>query len=747
MQPVDEFNDIFQLAAELVKFTERSLFLTGKAGTGKTTFLHHIRENISKNVIVAAPTGVAAINAGGTTLHSLFQLPFEPHIPDGQHSPAHYFKLHKNKIDMLRELELLIIDEVSMLRADLLDAIDYVLRHYRHSDQPFGGVQMLYIGDMFQLPPVVKSDEWNILGKYYHSPFFFHAKAIEKSPPLYIELKKIYRQNEQHFIDILNKIRNNHIAASELDFLNTLYNPAFELPKDEKYIILSTHNYKADVINNAELGKLPSKEHVYRAIVESNFPESSYPTDFELKLKQDAQIMFVKNDSGDDRRYYNGKLGTVVKLETDKITVELEQSHTLIEVTREKWTNIKYSLDRESGKILEDELGSFTQFPIRPAWAITIHKSQGLTFERAVIDAGQAFASGQVYVALSRCTTFAGIVLLSKITPAGIKTDPEVIEFARREQTMNEIRHILDVERPKYLRKALTNIFDWTPLLDLSNALLNLVAERTLPNREAAQDLALNIKTTVWNQSGVAEKFKDQLNRLLNTAESTGNVAPLKERMQKAALYFYRDLKDIVITPLDKHLADLKKVSKVKQYQQAVTEIRNGFASFVTRLKNIEYGSVSLTEGIVFDEPKPAAEQSNPKTEPAKRFPEQSRPKTEPAKRFPEQSRPKTGKQPEKGASHRISLEMFKEGKTIDEIAAERTLSPTTIEGHLASFVSTGEIDIKELVPEEKIKVIAPLLENLDIMSSISEVKNQLGSNYSYGEIRAVLYYVKKSGQ
>ena len=717
MQPVDNFNEIFQLASELIRFTERSLFLTGKAGTGKTTFLHHIRENISKNTVVAAPTGVAAINAGGITLHSLFQLPFEPYVPDGKHGLSHYFKLHKNKIDMLRELELLVIDEVSMLRADVLDSIDYVLRHYRHSDQPFGGVQMLYIGDMFQLPPVVKFDEWDILGKYYPSPFFFHAKAIEKSQPLYIELKKIYRQNEQYFIDILNKIRNNNIAPDELDFLNKLYNPTFEPPKDKSYVILSTHNYKADVINNAELAKLRSKEYVYRAVVNANFPESSYPTESELRLKEGSQIMFIKNDSGDERRYYNGKLGTVSKLETDKIFVELEQSKTIIEVTREKWTNIKYSLDKENGKIIEDELGSFTQFPIRPAWAITIHKSQGLTFERAVIDAGQAFASGQVYVALSRCTTFSGIVLLSKITPSGIKTDPEVIEFARREKTTNEIRHILEVERPKYLRKALINTFDWMPLLELSNAFLNLVAERTQPKHEEAQDIALNIKTIVWKQSGVAEKFKDQLNRLLTAVEQTGETAQLKERMQKAVIYFHKDLLDSVIVPLDRHIEDLKKISKVKQYRQAVTEIRNGFDAFLARLKSVQYGEILLTEGMVFEEV---------------------------ARPVPEPSKPSGGKQPEKGSSHRISLEMFKSGKTIDEIALERNLSHTTIEGHLASFISTGEIGITELVPEEKVKVIAPLLENMHVLSAISEVKNQLGKNYSYSEIRAVLYHVKK---
>ncbi|HET9052915.1 MAG TPA: AAA family ATPase, partial [Cyclobacteriaceae bacterium] len=404
----DESNVTFSLAADFINHTSKSVFLTGKAGTGKTTFLKYICENTYKNFVVAAPTGVAAINAGGVTLHSLFQLPFGIYLPL-HHVPevhshvqvttrATLFKnlqLSKSKRDLLQELELLIIDEVSMVRCDMLDAMDVILKTVRKNQRPFGGVQVLFIGDLYQLSPVAKGEEWRMLRGYYQSPYFFDSKVVLDSPPLCIELKKIYRQNEQVFIDLLNNVRNNVATVQDLALLNARLTTE---ENTEGYVTLTTHNDKANAINARELAKLPDEEHAFPATIQNEFSEKSYPTDPVLTLKKGARIMFIKNDTSEEKKYYNGKMATVTGIEGDTVTVEFDQGGVL-ELTRETWRNIRYRYNNDTDEIDEEELGSFIQFPIRLAWAITIHKSQGLTFQHAIIDAGSSFATGQVYVA------------------------------------------------------------------------------------------------------------------------------------------------------------------------------------------------------------------------------------------------------------------------------------------------------------------------------------------------------------
>ncbi len=593
-------NNVFNLASDIVCHTSQSVFLTGKAGTGKTTFLHHIRKITDKNVIIAAPTGVAAINAGGVTLHSLLQLPFEPYIPnfEGKKKLDFHFKLRKSKIEMLRELDLLIIDEVSMLRADMLDAADYMLRRYRNNQQPFGGVQVLFIGDMFQLPPVVQSAEWEAMKHHYPSPFFFHAQVLENFPLIYIELKKIYRQQDQRFIDILNRVRNNCTSFQDLQLLNQNYNPSFKLPEKDRYIVLCTHNYKADRINSEELKKLSGKEFRFQGKINGDFSENALPAEQDLILKEGAQVMFVKNDVGERRRFYNGKLATINSLKEDKIEVCFENGD-LMSLEQDTWRNVRYRLNENSGEIEEEELGSFTQYPVRLAWAVTIHKSQGLTFDRVVIDAGQAFAAGQVYVALSRCTSLDGIVLFSRITQQSISTDPYAIEFSKNEQPIGFLEQILESEKPHYCAFRLKKYFDWTPFIRSLHSLYELASEKKIPNQEEVQALFAQMSSRAVEQQEIAQNFMKELDRIF--ASQPVNVEYLKNRVEKASLYFYKDVQACIIIPLEKHLEEYKKKSRIKAYLKKVEAIHQTLVSKQDKIKHISYGNTELTADLTFE--------------------------------------------------------------------------------------------------------------------------------------------------
>lgn len=553
----DTTNASFQLAADFVNYTNASIFLTGKAGTGKTTFLKYCKENEKKNTAIVAPTGVAAINAGGTTIHSFFQLPFTPFIPESRgfgnnetvtdkHSLIGKLRLTNDRKEVMQQLELLIIDEISMVRCDVLDAIDTVLRHVRSRyNQPFGGVQVLLIGDMHQLPPVAKEDEWQLLSPYYKSPYFFNSQVIENQPPVYVELNKIYRQKDERFVQLLNKVRNNEMDKLAFDLLHSRYQPQFKPGKEGGYITLTTHNNKADAINFKALNELVEKPFSYKAGITGDFSEKAYPADDTLQLKMGAQVMFIKNDTEKIRRYFNGKIGVVTKLEAEKIMVLCKDATVPIEVRKETWKNIRYSVDKTTNQIEENELGTFSQFPLRLAWAITIHKSQGLTFEKAIIDAGDAFAPGQVYVALSRCTSLEGMILQSHIQNSSLHSDQRISDFARLQKTSEEQLHLLQIAKHVFQKDEIFSLFDFKDLLhQLQPIISNISSQLTSFNKEALPWI-LDIEKKMVTMQGIADKFSTQLQDLLQPTILPESNEALQKRLVAAGRHFNGSLQQI----------------------------------------------------------------------------------------------------------------------------------------------------------------------------------------------------------
>ena len=449
-----------QLADAFVRDTGCNVFLTGKAGTGKTTFLHNIKKDCEKRMVVTAPTGVAAINAGGVTLHSFFQMPFGPFIPGSEHTRQHKFS--RDKINIIKSLDLLVIDEISMVRADLLDGVDSVLRRYRRSNLAFGGVQLLLIGDLHQLAPVVKNEEWRMLQAHYASPYFFSSTALGKTELISVELQHIYRQADDTFISLLNKVRDNRLDTESLNALNARYIKDFETEQgaNEGYITLCTHNQSADRINSTRLEQLSHSAHRFSAKVEGEFPEHSYPTPSTLELKVDAQVMFMRNDASHEKRYFNGKIGKITRISGDRISIKCRDDNDEIVVEPATWENIDYSLDEETMEVSENKIGAFVQYPLKLAWAITIHKSQGLTFDNAIIDAQSSFAHGQVYVALSRCRTLEGMVLSTPLALNSVKTDRTVLQFT--EQAGQNLPQKRSSPLPKY---ATSRIYCWIVLI------------------------------------------------------------------------------------------------------------------------------------------------------------------------------------------------------------------------------------------------------------------------------------------
>jgi GTPase SAR1 family protein len=541
-----EKNEIFDLAYRFITETNESVFLTGKAGTGKTTFLKYLVEHSSKNTVVAAPTGVAAINAGGVTLHSLFQLPFYPFLPtdNNRQELLSNIRYQKQRIQLLRKIELLVIDEISMVRCDVLDAIDAILRSVRRNHStPFGGVQVLFIGDLYQLPPVVTRNEWDeVLSNYYESPFFFASNAVKEQMPLLIELNKIYRQKEESFVSLLNKVRNNLLEKEDYDALNLRFIPDFHTTTEDKYITLTSHNNQADSINLSKRNNLDTPSFVYKARIEDEFPENLYPAEAELMLKEGMQVMFIKNDTL-TKKYYNGKIGIVSSLSHDNITVNCDGEE--IEVFEETWENTRYTLNRSDEKLEQKVLGRFIQYPLRMAWAITIHKSQGLTFDKVMIDAASSFSSGQVYVALSRCTSLEGIVLLSKIPPTAIHSNQKVVDGQRAMAPKGSLAERFQGARQIFTWQLLSEIFLLEEAENNIDLLRNVVDDHKNKLNENAVEWAEQYLGEIRKHKFTAEKFLSQVNLLMRDNPVIEKNEKLQQRIQAAAAYFLPTLENI----------------------------------------------------------------------------------------------------------------------------------------------------------------------------------------------------------
>ncbi|TAG56952.1 MAG: hypothetical protein EAZ27_03770 [Cytophagales bacterium] len=710
------------LAFEIINYTSKNLFLTGKAGTGKTTFLKKLIRETKKKVTVVAPTGIAAINAGGMTLHSFFQLSGRPFVPDYNVPNIQEYALDRytlfknarvtgNKIELYKEVELVIIDEVSMLRADMLDAIDEVLRHYRNvKNKPFGGVQMLFIGDLFQLPPVMPDHEWRILSPYYKTPYFFSAKVFENDPLIKIEFKTIYRQSEQRFIKLLNKVRNNQLEYEDFEELNERHGNQFSY--DDNVITLTAYNRSADEINNRELNQLDSEIFKYNALVKDDFNEKSYPTDVNMQLKVGAQVIFIKNDSSPQKRYVNGSLAKVDYLTNEEVHVTLATSGNKIIVEKEVWKNIKYEFDRVEDKIEEKEMGSFTQFPLRLAWAITIHKSQGLTFDKVAIEAGSAFATGQVYVALSRCTTFDGITLLSRLSPQSIQTDSRIREFTETETSEMELENIVAKEKPIFLAQQLYNTFNFKKLTyEAEDYLAMINGKRMTDNVENIVVLASEIIYKSKEIRTIGDKFGNQIKEILG---KENNINLLQERIQKGLDYITNFISTEILSRIAKIIVTINGQKKVKQIEKSTLEFSDFIKGEIKRVSAVSYPNIELIR------------------------PEFSF--------LPSISEIKKDKM-QPGTTHRESLTLYQSGKTIGEIIEIRNLAAITIEQHLASFVTSGEINAFDFISETDYLLIISKAQEAGGFDVLTPIKQLLPEDYTFSKIRFAIEEYKRKNQ
>ena len=821
-----EIDNRLNLAYQFVEETGANIFLTGKAGTGKTTFLRNLKSKIHKRMIVVAPTGVAAINAGGVTIHSFFQLPFGPQIPQ---SSKHSFsssnrqsdkeklqRFSKEKINIIRSLDLLIIDEISMVRADLLDGIDAVLKRFRKNSKPFGGVQLLMIGDMQQLAPIARDNEWNILREYYDTVYFFSSLALKQTSYISIELKHIFRQSDSQFISLLNKVRNNQLDDESVKLLNSRFLPNFVPDDSQGYITLTTHNHQAQSINSSKLDALNTKPSSFTAIVEGDFPEHAFPTDSTLTLKEGAQVMFIKNDPSHEKLFYNGKIGKVMAIDDDIVYVECPGDESPIEVTPLLWENTKYSLDPFTKEINETITGTFTQYPLKLAWAITIHKSQGLTFDKAIIEANAAFAHGQVYVALSRCRSLEGLVLSKPIENRAIINDNTVVSFNSKIEENHPNSQKLTEAKCEYQKQLIDDLFSFGNIqkqISYAHSIVRKSGNAFNPSTQIAlQEIATKVQIDIAN---VAEKFIAQVIRIAQAEQQVEDSELIQQRISKAIGYFEPKIENEILSLLQcldtesdnkeqktklkeildsaenmlniklkcfsackkgfnssdyikaRALASIEPFGKKRKSQKAANDISLSstkhpelykkliaWRNKIANEKDIPvYRVLKLTSAIEICEnlPQSATSLKSINGFGKKKIADYGKEILDTINSYrKEQGLPysenidfslveKPTKKKEK--SHATSYKLFCQGKTIDEIAAERQITPQTVYNHLGVYIEQGELEIGKVVPYDKLKEIIAHFERAETKSA-TYAKKMLGESITFDEIRSVQKYL-----
>ncbi|MHC5309824.1 helix-turn-helix domain-containing protein [Myroides sp. LJL116] len=747
------FSEEAQYVLDFVNQTNRNIFLTGKAGTGKTTLLKEIIKTSHKNAVIVAPTGIAALNAGGVTIHSFFHLPFGTFIPDVVNPPMFddrmkienrislkkHMRMNNARRSLFRNMDLLVIDEVSMLRCDVLDAMDFMLQSIRKNKQAFGGVQVLFIGDLLQLPPVVKNEEWEILKRYYDGVHFFHSEALRSNLPLYIELETIYRQSDQVFISILNNLRNNTVTQGDLQTLNTYIKPDFDVMKNPGYITLSTHNAKADSINEQALESLDGKLFSYTPEIVGDFPEKIYPLDAVLSLKVGAQVIFIKNDISVEKNFYNGKMGVIKSLSKDQIIVHFPEENLSIEVEKYEWENIKYSVCENTKEIKEEILGTFTQYPIKLAWAITVHKSQGLTFDKAVLDVSRVFLPGQAYVALSRLRSLKGLVLLSAIQMNGLTNDMDVMMFAGNKATNEQLESELSLHAKEFLEGFLKDAFSWNSLSHLWHTHANTYFSETQKSPKSAYKAwADKAIVTIDTMLVHSNKFVMQLHALFNSEPFRFEYT--KQRVQKAYEYFF-PMMDHLVFELLFTIAQVKGKRNLKTFFDELVVLEDDLLARVLKMKKalkmleiIDSGQKVCKDTLQSEDV--ASYKMNHLVNIASLI-RSTHLDLDPSDEddlslySSSKSEPKQKKKP----TVTITYDYYKAGKSIEEIAEIRKLTTTTINSHIAKLIKDEKIDIKEVLSPEKLEALAKAFASRQEMS-LTEIKAQVKDEFSWEELR-----------
>ena len=701
-----------ELAEKFILYTDRNVFLTGKAGTGKTTLLQEILDKTSKKAVVVAPTGVAAINAGGMTIHSMFQLPIKSFTPNNEIVDQELFvnrinlstlqRIRTERKRLFQELELLIIDEISMVRADLLDAIDFTLRRMRRNQEPFGGVQLLVIGDLYQLAPVVKDYVWPTLNKYYETPFFFSSIAWQYSNALTFELNKIYRQEDEFFIQILNNIRNGIKDENDIARLNENFNHKFEAAE---IITLTTHNRKADAINQTELNRLDTEKFELEAKVKGQFNESSYPTNEKIVLKKGAQVMFLRNHQ--DGIYYNGKIGVVQGKTDEGVKVFCKGDHETILVEPIEWKNTRYKLNEASGEIEPEEVGSFEQYPLKLAWAVTVHKSQGLTFDKAIVDLEDTFAPGQLYVALSRCRSLEGLTLSSMIKAANIIVDARVKSYYELSTIPDNAEELLEKAKYEFEDKKLRKSFDFNKINDHLDAWEDDVRRSELPEKATVIKMIRALQMKGLEMQKIAFSFENQLLKYMLSEE--GAKDQIIERCQKGIQYFTNEVHTLMITTMEDHRRAYKIKPRTRKYIREVEGLVSHLWKYTETLYGLMYREVKLHP----EEPKykrivlfnPDKKKEKPKRE--------------------------------KGKTQKITLEMWEEGKTLEEICKLRSLKLGTIQTHMSMWIKFGKVDIASFMDIKKVESVWKTIQDNPDKSS-AEIREIYPDSLEYSELTMV---------